>query len=409
MGRRIVTIAVVVPAVVLLGACDSSLQPLDKNNLLVELDGGTPDVIQVYDDSDDTRQLPYQCEADTECEDHDPCTRAACTRKRCAYTVRPVQFTPIYIDTGDPAVDVSIYGDYLLVAMGEGGVELYDISDPTDPDQRGTAPTEGAALAVEAAAGGMIVSEGEIGIEGINIPALEQQAFRAPDSGVVRGLDEIYSVDLGARYGFISGFSDGFLILDFADLFSPQLVTGFNTTGRVHRVTSDYDIAVVADALGGAVIYAFDLEDGIDRVSTVLTEGRVVDADLKGDSLLIAEYGEGFSLVDVADMNAPRRLFDLPTATPAVAARLMGPQTAIMGEENGRLTAYDISLNVRNEKKDDEGVFYPIATPTAPTVLDTINLQGDLLGIDVERDLIAVALGEAGAALLTTGCAEPEE
>jgi hypothetical protein len=322
--------------------------------------------------------------------------------------VKTINLSPVYVDTGEPAVDVSIHGSRLLVAMGEGGVELYDISDPEDPDQMGTASTEGDALAVEAAAGGMLVSEGEIGVEGINLPSLERQFLREPDTAALRGLDQIYSVDLGPRYGFVSGFSDGFLLYEFPDIFSPQLVTGFNTSGRVHRVTSDREIAVAADALGGAVIYAFDLEEGIDRVSTVLTEGRVVDADLSGDSLLLAEYGEGFSLVDVSEITDPQRLFDLPTASPAVAARLMGPQTAIMGEESGRLTAYDITLNVRNEKKDEAGVFYPIATPTAPVALDTVNLEGNILGIDVERDLIAVALGEAGAALLTTGCTEPE-
>jgi hypothetical protein len=392
-------------------ACDSSLQTENAADILAARDGGAGGKgVKVYDDDPDSRELPYHCEEVAECDDADPCTEAACRKHRCDYNFKRIALKPTYIETETPVMDVSISIEraILAIAAGSSGVYLYDISDPTAPELSGQFESQGDALAVETVQGGAYIAEGITGFEGFSIITLNQGPYQEPDSGVVRGLDEIYNVDIGERYGFVSGFSDGFLILDFGELYSPSVVNGFNTAGRVHRIASDTEIAVVADALGGLLIYSFDQPDGADKIATILTEGRLLDADLKGDTVIMAEYGEGFSLVDISTSAEPRRLVDVPTGSPVTSARLLGPQTAVIGEENGRVSIYDVSLNVVSDSRNAEDIWIPVARPIAPVQIASVDLEGELARMDVKQDLIAVALGEAGAAILTTGCVNEE-
>lgn len=395
--------------------CDSSLQVPKNQDELASLNDTEVVNGQVYSDVSDERQLPYVCEEQSECEDLDPCTRDRCQNERCNYTMRDVALKAHYIETAEPALDVSIEENRLIVAMGSGGIESHDISDPDSSTLEGSVSFDdtGDAISVEAGSGGMAVSLGESGMLGVSIPGLTTSFHVVPDvNDVIEGIDEVYNVDIGPRYGFTSGYIDGFLIHTWVSMTNASLVTGFDTTGRVYRVASTESLAVVADALGGALVYGFDTETGISEVSKISTEGRMMDVDVVGDSLIMAEYGTGFSLVDLSDMDEPKRLADVYTDNPVTVARLMGSQTAVVGEENGRISIYDVSLDVTGEKTaededtddDVEPEKIAVAAPRAPILLDAVKLKGEPLRIDVENDLIAIALGEEGVALLTTGC-----
>ena len=402
------------------GGCDSSLQVPKNQDELARLNDTDAVNGQVYDDVSDERRLPFVCEEASECDDLDLCTRDRCQKKRCNYSVRSLTLKAYYAETTEPAVDVSILDTRrFYVAMGTGGVESFDISDPTSPSREENSLVENVnAVSIEAGRDGVALCIGDGGLYALNF-SLGAQYRAQPDTGILRGVDEVYNFDTGPRYRFTSGFIDGFLVHskgNILDQSSMTLVAAFDTIGRVYRVASTDRLAVVADALGGALVYGFDTETGIAQVSKLPTEGRMMDVDVVGDTLIMAEYGKGFALVDLSDMNEPKRLADVYTDHPVTVARLMGSQTAVIGEENGRISLYDVSLNVTGEKRaeDDnpEDDVAPeriaVATPRAPILLDSVKLKGAPLRIDVENDLIAVALGENGVALLTTGCVQEE-
>jgi hypothetical protein len=405
---RALSAVIIIAVLPMLLGCDSSLQIPDETDKLARLDGGEGANQKVYSDEADERRFPFKCAEDIECDDADPCTTDKCVKKRCRYTFKDVVLKSTIIKTAEPALDVSIHAANLFIATGSGGVALYDISTPRSPVAGNVAETQGEAIAVEAGEGGMLVSERETGLESFTAPALRQSWLREPDTGFLDGIDEVYNVDIGPRYGFVSGFIDGFLVLQAASMSDVSTVTGFETAGRVERVASTERLAVIADALGGAIVYGFDQPSGIEKTAKIMTDGRTLDVDVIGDTLLMAEYGKGFSLIDVSDMTAPKRLADIYTPSPVTAVRLLGAQTAVVGEKNGAVSVYDVSLNVTGEKKGDDDTVIPIAEPTAPRLLHSVKLKGELVRLDIERDLTAVALGETGAVLLRSGCTETE-
>jgi hypothetical protein len=103
----------------------------------------------------------------------------------------------------------------------------------------------------------------------------------------------------------------------------------------------------------------------------------------------MAEYGVGFGVLDLSDPMVPVRLALAPTPLPVVAVAMLGPQTGVIAEENGRVAVIDL-LN-----------------PKEPDIHDAQRPAGSPLRMDVREDLIAVALGKDGVTLIQTSCTPP--
>lgn len=387
----------------LLCGCHSSLQKPSSDGPLVEEDGGTAEVVVL--DGPDNRRIPYACEEDTECEDDDVCTRGTCKDGACAYKLKNIDFRPVVLETAAPAVDVSLSGGRLFVAEGEGGVEVFNLENPDEPLFDATVETEHPALAVEVVGGSMAVSEGENGVEVFAVPGYERQRQVAADSGFVNGIDDVRSIDVGPRYGMVSGYADGLIVLNMSNGAEPSAVLDLHTHGRAMRTASSYTAAVTADALGGAAVIGFDTPDGIAVTKQLATEGRVLDVDVVGDTAVIAEYGAGFGLLDLSDPSLPVRLFSHPSGARVTMAGLIGTQTAIIGDEIGRLRLFDVTIQYTGRKTTtEEGEIIPLANASAPEELDYWAGDGMPVRMDAEDGIVVVAMSGGGVAVINTGC-----
>ncbi len=385
MTRLIVT-----ATLFLLGGCGTSHIITDDTNPGAVYDGGVAIL-----DASDNRNIPAVCYSDPECDDLDPCTVDTCVRGKCDFSLKDIALTSVQINASAPVVDVALASGYVYLATGDAGVEVFDIRYPENPSWIENIPTEGPAIAVDADERGIVVAEGSAGLESFSAPDFRQ--VRRLETGATDGesmlndIEEVISTGLGPQYTIVGGYSNGVSVLSLANLGTPSLAGHIETSGRVVGAASQNDThGLIADSLGGAIVIVFQTEEGPVIGGRVPSDGRVVDVSISGDTALLAEYGAGFSVVDISDPYHPRRLsIVVPSPanpSPLVSVSLLGPQTGVVAEQNGKISVYDFR------------------DPFRPRKISTWQAGHNADKIDTHESLIAVALGSSGAALLQTAC-----
>jgi hypothetical protein len=166
---------------------------------------------------------------------------------------------------GGPAIDVALSQDVACVAVGEGGLQLIDISDPTSLVRLGGYNTSGTAQ----------------------------------------------SVAISGSYAYVADGDHGLQIIDISNRFAPQLVGGIITGGRATEVVVQDGHAFVASHNAG--LYVIDVSDPTDpRVlgnhdmtsnaeKNIYIHGLAVSRGLA----LLAQGADGLLLVDVSDPANP--------------------------------------------------------------------------------------------------------
>ncbi|MCP4606106.1 MAG: hypothetical protein GY847_37275 [Proteobacteria bacterium] len=365
-----------------LGCSSSIAVPKDFDSIG---DGGI-DGIDLLDASDN-RDIPFICGISEECDDSDPCTDDFCDRGKCEFFTKEIELRPVPIVTSGSALDVSLAPGLVYIAEGETGVEIFDISDPDYPQLRGIVDTMGDAIAVDSSERGFVVAQGELGFETFSWPDMRQLVHALPGDERLREVEEVLEVSLGPGYSLAAAYSDGVSVLDLTNLGNPIGVKNIDTPGRAVSAASSKDSSgLVADSLNGAVAIVFHTEEGVVLGGRVLTEGRVVDVDVSGDTALIAEYGVGFGVVDMSETSKPERLASVPSSSPSVSVSLLGTQTGVVVEKNGKVVVYNLQ------------------DPLRPALISTWKADAEALQVDTHGGLIALALGKSGAILLQTGC-----
>ncbi len=364
--------------------CGSSLVIPDEEQTVFS-DGGI-DGLELIDASDN-RNIPVNCYYPADCDDGDPCTVDICNAGFCEFSTKTIALDPHPLSLAGAAVGIALAPNAVYVAEGEGGVEAFDISAPATPRFLGNIATAGDAIAVDADIRGLVVAEGAAGFETFASGTLNRQTEVVPGDARLGGLEEVIEIGLGPVYSIASGYADGISALNLTSLGNASSGTYLDTTGRAVAAASASDsCGLVADSLGGAVAVNYRTEEGIVLGGRVITSGRVVDVAVAGDTALVAEYGAGFSIVDLSDPSSPTRLALVPCPSPVVSVALLGMQTGVVAEESGRVALYDL----RN--------------PFEPAILATWKASAEIVEVDADDGLLAFALGTAGAVVIQTGC-----
>ena len=215
--------------------------------------------------------------------------------------------------------DVKVYGDYAYLVNENAPLQIIDLSNPTSPTEVGQLsidPEDGGAHNVEVAGDYLYTSGGSSQgnfVGGVRIYSLanpvapsfigEFQDFYYHDT-LVRG-DTLYGAGI---YG------DGVDILDLSDRANPTRIATFNYPGSgAHNIcsTEDGSHLFVGDEIGssGNWTRVFDVRDpqNAELVAEIIidSEAAVHNCYVKGTTLYLAHYTEGFRAFDVTDPANP--------------------------------------------------------------------------------------------------------
>ncbi len=385
------------------GEADGSMQ--DTDTVL--------DAIVAFDT--DRRNIPLECTSATECDDRDGCTTGECVVGECVYTpvFNPMEIVPVPLTK--PALDAAIIGNRLYVAVGgpQPAVQIFNVAErevATDTSAAGPAnidtasdtevvetyvevtlresvPLAAQPVGIDATWGAFAAVEGEAGMEVFATDSLPNPvATSAVDEGVLIQLDTVVDIAVSNSSVWIAGYNEGISLLT-GDANALSYVGTVDTVGRVVAIAPRGNSALVADSLIGVVPIV--LQDNAPVAGeAVATPGRVVDVDVNQRSAVSAEYGAGFSLIDISRMTEPQRVLRVPTDSPVVAVRMLGSQSALIFTEAGEV------MRVH---------FIDFLTPRMVEKIQ-LGITPVVRGVDFYRGIGAVTGTNGTVALLRNGC-----
>lgn len=211
------------------------------------------------------------------CQEYEPAQVIDLTDPSKPVTVSTIHFGSDDSDGG--AHNLYIDGEYLyVVGHDAGGVQIFDLSDPTAPK-------------------------------------------------LVGHFDTYYYHDIYVRHDTAYAaaiYGDGIDVLDVSDKRNPKLLTTFNyPNSGAHNcwTTEDGDYLFVGDEIGaGQWTRIFDVSDlsNVEQVARYVVdeEATVHNLYVKGDLMYVAHYTEGVRVVDVSDPKKPREIAFYDTYLP---------------------------------------------------------------------------------------------
>ena len=284
------------------------------------------------------------------------------------------------------ATGIFVKDSYAYVADGyfqtqdQGGLLIYDISDPTTPTQTGKLST--------------------------------------PQGGP----NEVVVID---EYAYIANGQDGLLIADISNPAAPYRVGSYGTSYACDLAVRD-NYAYIADRTGGLVIIDHSFKQFPAQVGAYDTDGEAWGIELIGDLAYIADFDFGLQIIDVSNPNFPVKVGELDTDDESMKVTIVDDRAYIADNRNGLVVA-DVSVAATPQQSGHfetagmvmdvelaDGYVYvgnenqifileasDVTHPEAVGFYEaTGNGEGDGIRMDVVGDHCYIANGEAGLVIL---------
>lgn len=343
---------------------------------------------------------PRLCSSDGECDDGDTCTRDGCVGGICASARisqqprRAARFASL-----GPVRDIDFSGHIdagslqITAAVEDAGVEVFDLSNPTQPQIYSQITTAGPAVAINRAGDRLVVAEGEAGLEVFDIdtgaiewaPVIEFDGEPANVQGLAF---------LGDSYTFALGYRAGLFYVNHVDFWT-AMSNRCDTRGRAVDAFSFWSshIVLVADSLAGLGVCSWTEDySAATEIERLDTDGRMVALSGVGSVLAAAEAGAGFGIFDVTNPARPvRRHVSGSLGAEVLDVHMTGSATVAVAASDAGLYMYAL--------KD---CFEPVLWFQWAT-------DGPAVALDETDGVLAIGLGEAGVELLDLGCYESDE
>lgn len=199
----------------------------------------------------------------------------------------------------EAALDVEVADHIAYVADYRQGLKIYDVADPENPVLIGTYDTFGA-WDVELAGETVALALGSRGVAFVSVidPTEPSLLFEidTPDFTV--------DVELAGSRAYVADDETGVLVLDISDLDAPRLVGRFDTAGHVRDIEIAGTTLYAADKDGGLVI--LDVTSDTPLLLGAFTNcDWVMDVEIDGTTAFLAARRDGLIVLDVSDPAQP--------------------------------------------------------------------------------------------------------
>ena len=201
-----------------------------------------------------------------------------------------------------PSKGFDVKGNFLFTAIGEYGFKISEISYPTQPDIRGETSTPGFAQAVYVTpdTNYLLVACGEMGFALYNISELQSGWGTYPMVGWTDtpGYAEDVVSHPTLPYAFLACGTGGFFIVDYSDSLNVKVVSGYSTGGYAKEVVYKDNKAYVTTEMRGLQIFDVSNLYAPTRIGTVETKfakGLAIDENY----VYIADEQEGLIIISI--------------------------------------------------------------------------------------------------------------
>ncbi len=203
-----------------------------------------------------------------------------------------------------PSKDFHVYGDYLFTSISEQGVQVANISFAIYPDVQGALKTAGYArgLTTSPDSSMLLIACGEMGLSIYDISDYQNDSIPNPFIGELLGWCDTdgYAEDVvvsnNQQFAYLACGTSGLQIIDYSDTSNVHIVGSYDTGGYAKEILlRDEKIYMTAETYGLQVIDVNDVTNPM-LVGSVDTE-YALGLDIDEKYIYIADEKEGLIII----------------------------------------------------------------------------------------------------------------
>ncbi len=202
-------------------------------------------------------------------------------------------------DGGYP-MNVIIRDNYAYIAEWNEGLEILDISDPTNPTEVGQI-NAGVAVNLDIADNCIILATSNRGLQFVNIstPSNPTILTQYNENGTY------YDVKIKGDYAYALEYYKGLEIIDISDLAHPSVVGTYYGGNFGFGLDIDGNYAYLANGLAGLIIVDISNPSQPTKVGEFNGAGQEIDVTIAGNYAFAANGWNGLKIVDISDPTHP--------------------------------------------------------------------------------------------------------
>jgi len=201
-----------------------------------------------------------------------------------------------------PAQGFDILENFLITAIGEYGFQISDITYPFEPDPRGVTSTPGFAQSVFVSpdTSYLLVACGEMGFGLFNISELQTGwgSYPMTDWIDTPGYAEDVVSHPTLPYAFIACGTGGLYVIDYSDSANVKIIGSYSTGGYAKEIAFQNNILYVTTELRGLQIFSVSNSSSPVRIGTVQTE-YAVGLYVDDSYVYVADEKEGLIIISI--------------------------------------------------------------------------------------------------------------
>lgn len=192
-------------------------------------------------------------------------------------------------------------GTLLVAATGPAGIQILDITVPTQPELLGALDLPGYAEDVDLVGGRVFVADGTGGLRIIDVA----DPGRPVELAVAYEFHNIQDVVVGGGRAFLAAADEGLLVADASDPSAPVEAGSLATGGFAFGVAVSSDTAYLADGWGGLQIIDVSNPFAPKKVGRSRTTAWAMDVTVQSGKAYVAAGAQGLRIVDVRRPSKP--------------------------------------------------------------------------------------------------------
>ncbi len=265
------------------------------------------------------------------------------------------QLTSTFRLDSDQAFSVVKENHLVYLADGASGIQIIDVSQPTSPLLIGTYDTPGKAVDIEKVGSHLFVADDTGGLQviGVNDPANPELIGQFnPESGEPLFGVVIEGIEIVGDFAYLAAKTSGLLIFDISKPSEPTLLGSIDTGGWARNVAVKGGFAYVADFTGGFLVIDVSDPTNPKRLgSYLLALFLAEDVVVEGHYAYIADSQSAGALLimDISNPENPIEVGRRSTYGKVYNVTLSGKRLYLSGGPAG-IEVYDISDPVEIKK-----------------------------------------------------------
>jgi len=291
-------------------------------------------------------------------------------------TLRFVHNTPTIVgscDTLGNAYGVCVDGDYVYVADDAFGLQVINITDPSNPTIAGTCDTPGNAWGLTVDGDYAYIADGDSGLQVINITE--------PSNPTIAGTCDTpgyaYGLYVDGDFAYVADSVQGLQVINITDPSNPSIIGGYSAPQLVYSVCVDGDFAYITMLEYGMYVINITNPSNPTFANYCINPGQALGMSVDGDYAYVANLDYGLWVINITEPCNPSSISSCDTPDWAWDVSLDGDYAYIADGDSG--------LQVIN-----------ITEPSNPSMLGFCDTPGYVYGVCVDGDYAYIADGDSG-------------